>query len=142
MNNDARIFPYHDGRGDVFADPLATLGRLVELLDGDPNHTLLERRQKDNDVVSELARRRITVAARAAFEMTPYDKHTGEGALDADCEKVFDDFLGWLDGVKKNGVTTPHSPPSMAPRELLDPPRSPPKPASDSSSTPSDCGCD
>lgn len=154
--SEQRIFgPYNDGMADVFADPFKVFLALVRLLDGDPEAVNKQAREpfpldsfdgegkaippSAQDVAAwrlstSEAQQQLADAAREAFEMQPFDKLTGCGATDEMCQKVLDDFLAYMDGLKKNIASTPTSPPPTVPPPPSVPGLSPAK-------NDSDCGC-
>ena len=147
MNERQRIFgPYHDGTAEVFADPFHVFLALVCLLDGDPESVnreakavpLAEGMPAEDHAGWRLsvaeAQQKLAHAAREAFAMTPFDKVTGCGATDEQCQMVLDQFLEYMDQLKKNAASTLTSPVLTAAPSLLVPGLSP-------AMTDSDCGC-
>jgi hypothetical protein len=137
------IFNYYDGEGHVWGDPLqiyrllmeATGGELGKLLE-DSQATLLcpvckgslrppgapepprcpecdGTGEVENTPVAMPARGRLTGAVRSAFEMKPWDKTTGTGATEEDCQLALNAYLAFLNKKKEtpaNSQTT--SPPT------------------------------
>ena len=133
-----RIFgPYNDGHGEVYADPFRVFLSLVRLLDGDPesvNRQAKERPPVDGSgaeavanwrLMTAEAQQRLADAAREAFEMAAFDKLSGTGATDEQCGLVLDQFLAYMDTLKKSTALTPTSPPPTAPLPLSVPGLSP-----------------
>lgn len=117
---DKKVFPYFDGRGNVFGDPLRIWRRLNHMLEGDPNKFLAAAKDPSPEAAFE-AKERVLEATRYAFEM-PFDSKTGEGATEADCEAALNAFEAFLGKKKVSAATTPTSSP------LTDSPRAYPYP--------------
>jgi hypothetical protein len=135
--SDRRVFgPYHDGRGEAYADPLEAHrllyqqagGRLGQLLDdarasgpvdspddSEEARALKARNRAEIDARAFGAALVLLAAARKAFQMAPFDRATGQGATEAGCWEVLDSFLVFLDDEKKSTATSPTSAPPSAP---------------------------
>lgn len=104
--NAKAVFRYHDGRGEVWADPLAVYRRFVTALGGNPDPVLEAARapgpgkgETPGDLLRRLdAERQLAEAARQALPMQPFDPATGEGATDSDCLAALYAWLEWLEG--------------------------------------------
>jgi hypothetical protein len=96
------IFQYFNGVKNVFGDPLKIRRRLYNLLGGDPNEVL---NQANNGVpeVKDKATEKLMAAVIYAFDMVPFDKESGKGALEYDCRAALDSFVKWIEE-KKNPV--------------------------------------
>jgi hypothetical protein len=104
--SDRNVFTYHDGAGQVFADPVAVYRRFMEAVGGDPD-PLLQAAQRPQDGAPEEpgallrrldAERQLADAARTALPMRPFDPATGEGATDEDCLAALYAWMEWLEG--------------------------------------------
>src|SRR5262245_2676649 len=96
MFQNREIFgPYYDGVNTVYGDPLAIYRLLVAGLDGTPN-LWLGRRASDDALERAEAEERCLAAARVAFQMVPFDRDQGTGALDQDVEVALDTYLAWI----------------------------------------------
>lgn len=91
-----KIFRYHDGRQEVAADPIAIHRKLSFALGGRLNETLDEI-HSDDQGQAHFAQEKALAAVRDVFEMAPFDKGTGEGALEEDCWKALDAWLEWAE---------------------------------------------
>jgi hypothetical protein len=93
-----KVFSYHDGTANVFADPLEIDLRLKEALGGDPGPVY---RDYNSEVQAQRdgATLKLIAAVRVAFDM-PFDKATGKGASGTQCCKALWAFWEWLE---KNG---------------------------------------
>lgn len=104
--------PFNDGRGNwIFADPLKIRRILTIELDGDPNKWFRETSQGD-EKSRAVAVGRVATAALKAFSMAPFDPKTAQGADEAKCLSILDQFLQWQDAKKSSTKTCPTSQPS------------------------------
>lgn len=107
------IFPYDAGDGSgktVFGDPMLLHRRLAQALEGSPNRWI-EQYNSEDMAIALPAAEKLVEAVRWAFEMTPYDKATGRGAMEADVLKVLHDYLDFMDKKKVNAAPLPTSEP-------------------------------
>lgn len=118
------IFQYHDGAAEVWGDPLLIRRRLIleckgrfdtlwddfffspseEWPDSTPENPRPRwtAEEKAAGILRQAeASEPFLAAVRAAFEMSPFDKATGQGATDADCERAVRAWAAWLADVKK-----------------------------------------
>lgn len=125
-----RVFKYHDGQAEAFADPLAvrrsltlaTAGRFNDLLrryyadttpavEGETEEH--KQAREDANAAVELAlcgaAAELVPAVRQAFVMPPFNSADGTGATEDDVDRVLTEFLDWCDEQKKSTVTTPIS---------------------------------
>ncbi len=115
-----KIFKYHDGLQEVYGDPLLIQGEIAICFPDSVTvvATIRNTRTDESDHVRLMAawhaRRRLCGAVREAFQMAPYDRLTGKGAVDAQCIAVWNLFQEFLLTLKKNGASPPTSPPSTA----------------------------
>lgn len=99
-----RVFRYHDGTGEVYGDPLAIWGRLLDALDGDLATPMGQARHPEAEVaIPALAR--IAEAVRAAFSMAPFDPQTGAGATVEDCYQVLKAWNAWMQAKKGSAAS-------------------------------------
>ena len=136
-----RVFgPYYDGAEYVFADPLAVYRKLSHRLDGDPNKVLQDTHSEDVET-KYAAKAKLLPAAREALEMLPYDKKSGEGALDEDIWAALSAYLEYMEAKKSKGPTSPmYSPPVQGPAPVYAQLRTT-APLSPYGVTSGDCGC-
>ena len=102
--------PYHDGRAQVYGDPLAIWRRLVHGLDGDVNRWLTHARSEEPEIRYQ-ATERILVATVEAFDLAPFDRATGQGVLERDAMAILNTFFDWIDQKKSPPVNSPTSAP-------------------------------
>jgi hypothetical protein len=154
----SNIFKYFDGQNEVHGDPtaierklrLATGGRFYDILRATQKpkdykgwldeiadeKTPEERRAgllqsvRDANLAADQAAEEITPAIRAAFEMVPFDKTTGQGATDDHCIDAWNAFTAFREQKKSSGEKEPKSATSMgsAPSPNTEIPLAPIKP--------------
>ena len=111
--SEKNIFPYWNGQQEVFGDPLAIHRRLTIALGGVPDE-VLKAAKSEEPLQKAHARERLVEAIRAAFEMVPFDKTAGAGALDEHCFDALRSLLEWTEknASRAEGSQTsrPHSP--------------------------------
>jgi hypothetical protein len=100
------IFPYHDGAEGVFGDPLRIERRMAHALDGDINAVLADC-HSETDAVAFPAIDKLIGATIFAFELTPYDKKTGNGYTEEMCRVLLNRFMDWKEDQKKSTGMTP-----------------------------------
>lgn len=116
------IFKYHNGKADVFGDPLALESSLIEAV-GDLT-PLLEKINKVNlnDPLQRLegiqARRALIAGVRAAFELVPFDSTTGKGMTD---DQALGVYLSWCDWTQKKSGNGPDTPSTSQPTDTTPP---------------------
>lgn len=103
-----RVFKYHDGQAEAFADPLAARRSFVVETQGRFND-LLTAYYGDDELASCEAAVVLVPVVRQVFSMNPFDRDTGKGATEDDVDRVLTEFLDWCDEQKKSTVTTPTS---------------------------------
>ncbi len=125
------VFPFFDGKEDVFGDPMRIHRLLFKLLDGDPNR-VIEQSESEDILVAGPAEELLLEAIREAFEMAPYDRRTGQGATEAHCHAALEAFATFSDEKKTPQENSPTSPEPTAPESL---------PAPSTGATSSASGC-
>jgi hypothetical protein len=107
--DETNIFgPYWDGHASVYADPIRIHYRLFSDLDGDPNTYFDKMSERGPDQASY--REKVEKAVRRAFDLTPFDRATGEGLNQAAIIKLLDRYIEYQDEKKVSGSSTPTSP--------------------------------
>ena len=116
-------YRYHDGKGEVWADPVLLHRKLVRALDGDlaaafeavqvkrtrlpaaPGATvdLTAPAPPMVELPHDMLRRldgeeRMAAAGRQAFGLAPFDPATGQGATDGKALELVYSFADWLEG--------------------------------------------
>lgn len=100
-DQEKQIFKYHTGAAEQYGDPLAIERKLRALTAGQPGKLAAQTADPELDDASwARAEEKLIQAVREAFEMAPFDKTTGQGATDAMCKRLWNDFWGYLE--KKN----------------------------------------
>ncbi|OAI39612.1 hypothetical protein AYO40_01220 [Planctomycetaceae bacterium SCGC AG-212-D15] len=110
-----KVFKYHNGISDVWADPLALNRKIRALMNGDPAKVVANY-NSDNQNESDAAAELFFPAIARAFEVAPFDKATGEGFVDEDLLKLWEMFQSWLDEKKKKEESSRTSVPPTAPQ--------------------------
>lgn len=108
--SDKKIFPYWNGRQEVYGDPMALHRRLTIALGGTPNE-VLKAAKSESPLENAHARERLIDAVREAFEMVPFDKTEGAGALDEDCFQALRTLLEWTEKNASRAAASPRSRP-------------------------------
>lgn len=110
-----RIFPYHDGRADVFGDPLAIRRAMVRLAQPDD----IEQVQKEAAqplAFANPALDRLVAIVRGAFDLAPFDRATGGGLTEDEVLGVLKAFYDWEAALgEATGGTPSTSPPTDIP---------------------------
>lgn len=135
------IFSFKDGEKTVFMDPAVIERRWLEggqqidietvlskfsgpdfvrnIIDGvccDENGKPLEH--VTNEMMRHATNARIEAASELVpilykmFELQPISRETGEGTTEDEILDIWDEYLEYVDGVKKNTEMTPNSPSS------------------------------
>jgi len=120
-DKERKIFKYHDGTKDVYADPLAMNRKLRALMAGNPEKVVAAY-NGDDDIAADAAAEVFFPAIAEAFQVTRFNRLTGEGFVDEDLLKLWEMFQAWL-LEKKNRAA--NSPTSSTPSELRGLPRFP-----------------
>ena len=102
--------PYECGQGPVYGDPFRLYRGFVHGLGGEPGRVLRGCRSADETERFECVER-LVATTREVFGLVPFDPADGSGVLDREAVELARQFLLWVEGVKKNGVTPPTSPP-------------------------------
>jgi cytochrome c556 len=112
-----RVFKFHDGQKDRYADPMEVLRRVSFLL-GDPAAVSKVIRDADPAADAEAmkaaytATERLVVAVREAFDLAPFDPETGAGATESDCLAVWGLFSEFM--AQGGPAPAPAAPPAAA----------------------------
>lgn len=109
LNRHRLLFRYWDGSRFVSEDPFLLFRRLLntQAFDPDTDLKLLEIKTDPKLVVRKMEH--IAEGVREIFGI----KDLGDGGLtELECIQLLLQFSGWMDNVKKNGVTSPISPTS------------------------------
>jgi len=103
-----KVFKYHDGEKDVWADPLAMSRKLRALMGGNPEKIVTQYNsdvQMDSDNAAEV----FFPAIAEAFQVKRFDRLTGDGFTDEDLLKTWEMFQAWLEAKKKRDANLPTS---------------------------------
>jgi hypothetical protein len=93
-----QIFEYHDGSAIVAADPMELARRVLQAFEGDPNATIRQMEVEANPLpVVCVATDRFIAGVRQAFNLEPFNPKTGEGALEQDCHRIWNEYQAWLE---------------------------------------------
>lgn len=111
-----KVYKYHNGVCDVFADPLL-LRRQLRLFSGEDLNKLASDAEAAHrpDASQEdferghASEERLVNAIRQAFGLAPIDPESGQGFSWADCLHVYNAFCDWLDQKKTTPDTSPTS---------------------------------
>ncbi len=109
MTRQREVFPYFNGKEDVYGDPMRIHRLMFKLLDGDVNR-VIEQSESEDINVSDPAEELLLEAVRGAFDMVPFDSKTGEGATEADCHAALEAFAAFSDEKKTPQENSPTSP--------------------------------
>lgn len=130
---------YADDGAPVYADPLAIDRKLKLLLGGDVTRALEEYHSPDPAVALPAAEQFVH-AICVAFGLTPFDPRTGQGTIESECVRTWNNYQAW---VEKKNQKAGNSPTSAPPTPASSPSKtSTTTPSAASTSTPSGCGCD
>lgn len=129
MENRA-IFRYFDGEKNVFGDPLDLLHRANHFAGGDINNVIQSmvigaypRDGEGRAIITDQtdaeyklhaderfdAEQKFQEAIRKAFEMIPFDKSTGKGAMGRDVQRAWDELMDFLEKKSQPPEPMPNS---------------------------------
>ena len=129
---DKRIFRYHDGAGEVHADPLElSLGIMTRMVNADELTRRIKAVKPGSDdleavAAAAAATRELVAGIRDVFGLAPFDPKTGAGATAGHALAVWDRFQDFARALKKNTGPSPTTAPPTTP---------PPGPAATSSTS-------
>lgn len=123
-----RIFQYHDGESDVFADPseleyqidrleiqeLLFPKRLAELPADEEGMIDFEKIDPQDRKLLFDSYHEAEPLIREAFKLKPFDRASGKGLLYREVIELYNKYLDWCEQVKKNTETPPPSVESTA----------------------------
>lgn len=107
------IFRYHDGTKERYCDPLKALRAMVRECHGDLAGVVENCKSPSPELAASGAEKFIA-AGRVAFEMTPFNAMTGEGAMDEDVLSVLGAFWAFLEKKNATPANLPTSVPASA----------------------------
>ena len=110
---DRKIFPYWNGREEVWADPITVQRRLHAACGGDANQVIAQTNAPDA-LTACTARDSLLAAIRLAFDM-PFDQMTGEMlGNESECFAAYDALTDYLEKKNLTGASMPTSGQSSA----------------------------
>lgn len=97
----SKIFAYHDGEKDRYADPLLVEDRILDALDDMDEQALQDQLQSPIRKLSAEAHYKLIAAYCRAFDVQPLDTVTGKGLTTQEIIDLSARFYAWQDGLKK-----------------------------------------
>lgn len=108
-----KIFRYHDGTQERWADPLVVNRSLWRETDGRLNK-ILEDCQSQDESAALAASDELLRAVRLSFDLPALDTKTGTGTTEDEAIAVLNGFLNWLEQKKTKTASEPTLPPPSA----------------------------
>ena len=104
--NERRIYEYHNGEKIIAADPMVLARRVLMAFEGDPNKVIDRMDPQANSLaIACEATDKFVAGVRQAFDLKPFDPDTGEGTLEQDVHRVWNEYQEWVQ--KKSPATDP-----------------------------------
>jgi hypothetical protein len=105
FNGQKRVYRYHNGADAIYADPMALDRRLIlELRDV---NAVIRQTKEEDPLVWVPAVESFLAAIRKVFELTPFDRVSGNGCDDQRVYDVYNEYQAWKEDQKKTSGIKP-----------------------------------